>query len=198
MKNIILLSFLFFVSLSLKAQSGFEMKGYFGISGTSIARKVNLEGITEAEMTNLKEVGLLFSKGISKKVTITTGLNFGYGEVEFRPAICPNCSQQLTYYHNSNFEIISIPVYGSYSFWNFLYVTAGPIIDFQLSEGNNFSDQSGLGYLAGLGARFDSKKVSFSIFPNYKRHGAIPFDDSAEYKHILQELGVQFGVGYRF
>ena len=198
MKNIILLSFLFFVSFSLKAQSGFEMKGYLGISGTLIGPLEELDGASSVSIKNLKEVGLLLYKDINDKVGINLGLGYSYGKVDFKPVICPNCSQQLSYVHNPTFEMISVPLYADYSFFNFLYVAGGPILDFQLSSGNNFTDQSGLGYLIGLGGKVQTNRVDFSVFPNYKRHGVIPFREERVYKDVLQEFGVQFGIAYKF
>lgn len=94
--------------------------------------------------------------------------------------------------------MLSIPIYAEYDLGEIFYVAAGPIIDFQLSEGINITDQSGIGYLAGLGAKLNTNKVSFSIFPNYKRHAVVPFEKEGNYKHVLQELGIQLGVGYQF
>ncbi|EAZ80566.1 outer membrane beta-barrel protein [Algoriphagus machipongonensis] len=198
MKTKLLPFVLLLISFSAIAQSSLEVKGYFGVSGSTVARKVELTGASSVEMNSLMELGLLLSKNVGGNFRVTTGINYSFGEVDFSPMICPNCSMDLLYVHNYDFKMISVPVYGEYHFWNYLYLAAGPLLDFQRSKDNNFSDQSGLGYLIGLGGKYDANNFSFSIFPNYKRHGAIPFDDSAQYKHILQELGLQFGVGYRF
>ncbi|MEB2783849.1 hypothetical protein [Algoriphagus persicinus] len=178
------------------------MKGYFGISGTRADRKVALDGASSVDMKNFKEFGLLLSKSVGSNFRLNTGLNYAFGDVSFRPGRCgdPICMQasSLMYVHEAKFKMLSVPLYAEYGFWEFLYAAAGPIVDFQLSDGNNFSDQSGIGYLIGLGGRVETEKMSFSIFPNYKRHSVLPFDDSAMYKHVLQELGLQFGVGYKF
>lgn len=94
--------------------------------------------------------------------------------------------------------MLSFPIFAEYELGNFFYAAGGPILDFQLSEGNNFSDQSGLGYLVGLGGKVKIEKISFNVFPNYKRHSVIPFEKQQREKDILQEFGVQFGVGYKF
>lgn len=75
-------------------------------------------------------------------------------------------------------------------------MAAGPEIDLQLTE-NSFSYQSGLGYKVGLGGRYESGKLAFVLVPNLKRHSAIPFN-KVERKHILTELSLQVGVGYKF
>ena len=199
MKNALLLSFILLISFSVTAQSGLEVKGYFGISGARANWNEDLDGASSVDIKNFKELGILFSKSISDKFSLTGGLNYSFATVDFdanNPS-CINCLSIL-YNHNQDFQMLSIPIYAEYSLWKIFYAAAGPVMDFQLSEGNNFSDQSGVGYLAGIGAKLDTEKFSFSIFPNYKRHNVIPFEKEGNYKQILQEFGLQFGLGYKF
>lgn len=49
--------------------------------------------------------------------------------------------------------MLSIPLNAEYELTHFLFVAAGPLLDFQLSEDNNLENQSGLGYLVGLGGK---------------------------------------------
>ena len=198
MKNLTFLAFFLLMSVSVFAQSGFEVKGYFGVSGALANRKVELDGASSVTMKNLKEVGVLLSKDFTEKFSLSGGLNYSFAKVDFNPNFPPCMDCKYSYIHNSDFRMISIPVYAAYTLGKYFYAAAGPIVDFQLSEGNNFSDQSGFGYLVGLGGKVDKERFSFSIFPNYKRHSVIPFDNSPKYKHVLQEFGLQFGVGFKF
>ena len=199
MKKYTFLSLFLLISTAVFAQSGFEVKGYFGVSGALANRKVDLEGASSVEIQNFKEVGILLSRNLGEKFSLTGGLNYSFASVKFRIPQCPNCyPEQTLYAHNPDFGMLSIPIYAEYALGKYFYAAAGPLVDFQLSEGNNFSDQSGFGYLVGLGAKLNTDKLSFSVFPNYKRHSAIPFDNSPKYKHVLQEMGIQLGVGYSF
>lgn len=198
MKKSILLLCLVLCGISVFAQNGLEVKGYFGISGTLVGPNQDLIGSSSVSMADFREFGLLVSHGIGPKFRINTGVNYSYSTVEFSPAPCPNCFGNSLYVHNPDFEMLSIPVFAEYGLGKYFYAAAGTIIDFQLSEGNNFSDQSGFGYLAGLGARFGGPKLSFTVFPNYKRHSVIPFEQQENLKDVLQEFGVQFGIGYKF
>ncbi|UZD22341.1 hypothetical protein PBT90_02710 [Algoriphagus halophytocola] len=199
MKSALLLSFILLISLSVTAQSGLEVRGYFGVSGAQINWNKDLDGASSADIESLIEVGVLLSKSITEKIALTGGVNYGFAQVSYYPNIpsCVNCLS-IAYNHNPDFKMLSIPVYAEYKFGKLFYAAAGPIVDIQLSEGNNFSDQSGLGYLVGVGAKLQTEKLSFSIFPNYKRHNVIPFEELGNYKQILQELGVQLGVGFSF
>lgn len=197
MKNALLLSFILLISFSVTAQSGLEVKGYFGISGAMANWDTPLDGASSVDIENFMEFGVLFSKSISDKFSLTGGLNYSFATAEINS--CALCNETgLPYPYNRDFEMLSIPVKVEYALGKIFYASAGPIVDFQLSEGNNFSDQSGVGYLVGLGAKLNTDKLSFSIFPNYKRHNVIPFEKEGNYKQILQEIGVQLGVGYLF
>ena len=184
--------------VSAFGQSGIQVRGTAGISGSMVARKETLVGASSVEMDRVNEFGILISKALGEKFRITSGLSYISGEVEFLPN-CPGCfATQALYAHNPDFKMISIPVLGEYSLSKIFYVAAGPSLDFQKSEGNNFSDQSGLGYLVGIGARVQMGGFTLSILPNYKRHGVVPFEKTDRSKFIFQELGIQFGVGYNF
>lgn len=199
MKKSILLVYLFLCGVSGFAQNGLELRGYFGISGTLVGPKAGMVGTNSGTTEGFKEFGLSLSYGIGQKFRINGGLSYASAEVEFSPPPCPNCSGvNELYAHNPKFEMVSIPIFAEYSLTNFLFVAAGPVVDFQLSEGNNFDDQSGLGYLVGLGGKVEKEKFSFLLCPNYKRHSVLPFENNGDAKDILREFGVQLGVGYRF
>lgn len=198
MKKIIILVCFFGVHFGLIAQSSLEVKGYFGISGTQLARKVDIVGGGGVEMNNLKEFGFLLSKKISEKFKVTSGVGYSFGEVRFQSAPCPNCSDGFKVDRNADFRMLSFPIYAEYALGRYFYVAAGPIVDVELSKEETYSDQSGIGYLVGLGGRWQTEKLTFSIFPNFKRHSVVPFDNTANFKHVLQEIGVQAGLSYSF
>lgn len=186
------------LALNASAQSDFKIRGYYGVSGSSVARKVMFEGAGAVEMNQTQELGLILSKEFGTKFTLNAGVGYTYGKVDFFPP-CPTCFMpHILWGHEPKFRMLSVPIYGEYSLGKIFYLAAGPLLDFQQSEGNNFSDQSGLGYLAGIGARASVGNFVFSLFPNYKRHGVAPFERQEGYEFIFQELGVQIGLGYSF
>lgn len=193
---------LFFACLFLVvdaiAQSGIELRAYYGISGSSVARKVELVGASDVEMNRVMELGFTASRSMGEKVRVNTGINYTFGKVSYisNSPPCVNCL--IGYDHNPNFRMVSVPLFGEIALGKVFYAGAGPLVDFQLSEKNNFTRQSGLGYLVGLGARASAGNFVFSLFSNYKRHGVAPFVRSMSQKFIFQELGMQMRVGYRF
>lgn len=199
MKKSILLVCLLLCGTIVFAQGSLEVKGYFGGSGTLVGPNADVVGGSSVELEGFKEFGLIFSKGIGGKFRLNGGLAFAYSQVNFTPNIppCFNCLS-VSYSYNPDFRMISVPAFAEYQLTKFLFVAAGPLIDFQLSKGNRFDQQSGIGYLLGLGGKVRSEKFTFSLFPNYKRHAVIPFEKPIGYKDFLQEFGLQLGVGYSF
>ncbi len=198
MKSIFLVICFCFLGASVFAQNGFEVKSFFGFSSTLVGPKQEIVGVGSGNMENLKEFGLILSQEIGQKLRLNSGVNYSFSTVRFVPPPCPNCTSNDLFAHNPSFKMLSIPVFAEYALGDFFYAAAGPILDFQLSEGNNISDQSGLGYLVGLGGKVQKEKFSFSVFPNYKRHSVLPFEDNGNAKDILREFGVQLGLGYKF
>lgn len=139
-------------------------------------------------MDGFKEVGLMLSKGIGKKLRINAGVGCANSTVEFSPVSFPNCFADFIFIQNRDFEMLSIPVLAEYVLGKYFYGATGPAVDFQHSEWNIFSDQSGFGYLVELGARFGGEKLSFIVFPNYKRYSLIPFEKQEGAKDILHEF----------
>jgi hypothetical protein len=203
MKFNLLLVFLLLCGNVAFGQSGLEVKGYYGVSGTLVGPDANLAGGSSVEMDGFREFGVMLSSGVGGKFRLNGGLSYAYSSAEGGNNYCALCGESefpnpnLPNSYNQDFRMLSIPVYAEYELTNFLFVAAGPLLDFQLSEGNNFDDQSGLGYLVGLGGKVGTEKFTFSVFPNYKRHAVIHFDKPQGYKDFLQEFGLQLGVGYR-
>jgi len=194
MKRNLLLIFLLLNSAFAFGQNGLDVKGYFGFSGTRVGPTSDFAEGVSLKVKEFKEFGLMFSSGIGGKFRLNGGLSYSYGKVWIQ---CDLCSRSdLANPYNQDFRMLSFPVFAEYELTNFFFVAAGPLLDFHLSEGNNLADQSGLGYLVGLGGKVKTEKFTFSVFPNYKRHALFPFDKPEGSKSFLQEFGLQLGVGY--
>ncbi|WP_194974171.1 outer membrane beta-barrel protein [Aquiflexum lacus] len=192
-KKYILSIGLFLTSLGTYCQNVNELKVFAGTSKAFINRQVPMFGEGSIQTRNFVECGVIFYSQVLENTRVGLGFNYSNSLIDFNanPA-----NHTLTQY-SQRFQLISVPVLLEYNFFNYLFLSGGPLVDFQLTE-NNFSDQSGIGYLLELGGKYGTGNLSFSLFPNFKKHSAIPFIRPENSKHILTELGVQFGVGYKF
>ncbi|MFD2037065.1 outer membrane beta-barrel protein [Belliella marina] len=141
------------------------------------------------DVEKFREFGLLFGKELNGKWAVETGVNIAAANVIVRSGPGPEIN--VTRY---KFEMLSFPVIVKYSISSFLYVNGGPLLDIQRSEKSTIN-QSGIGYLIGIGAQQYFNNVGIYLNPHLKRHAAISFDSSIE---NLTELGVQLGVAYKF
>ncbi|WP_111672048.1 outer membrane beta-barrel protein [Algoriphagus litoralis] len=196
-KYILVLTFSFF-AITAVGQSKYSVRGFGGFSGSRVATTKDYIGLGSVDMREFFEFGIIFSRKIGDRFSINSGISYLSSKVDFIPgSSCPNCSQILIA-HNSDFRMISVPIFAEYDLGKVFFVSAGPLVDFQLSEGNNFDELSGLGYFVGMGARMNLGSFDFSLLPNYKRHGVVPFEKSEGAKYVLQELGIQLSLGYNF
>ncbi len=185
-------------SSGVLAQNAFYTKAYYGVSSTDLSKKSGFVGGSSYNVDGFREFGFLIGKELSKKWEIETGLNIASANItpiiDFFPQQIQASSVAIT-----RFQAYNFPLLMRYNFLPFLYINAGPIITIDSSEeilsfpsGRN---QSGVGYLVGIGAQHYFNKIGFFIHPHFKRHGTVSFE-SANYN--LTELGVQVGVGYKF
>ncbi len=96
-------------------------------------------------------------------------------------------------------ELISIPLIARMDLGKFLFINAGPSVDFEVNrfENAHHSRQSGIGMSAGIGARYRITNVTLWANPFFKRHAVIPFN-SQQHPAKLNVAALAIGVDYRF
>jgi hypothetical protein len=185
--------FISIITILSYSQNSNELRIYYGISDSELLRNQNLDGAGNYETTNFNEFGFKYLRQISDNFSIESGINISKADLKYTLSSFDGHPVLPTY---EKIEIISIPVYANYTFWKYVFLNGGPIIDFQTSD--NYSDsQSGIGYSLGIGGKYNFDKFLIFINPNFKRHSVIPFEKE-NYHQKLTEFGVQIGLGYKF
>ena len=179
------------ITIQCYSQNSNEFRIYYGFSESELLRNQDLDGTGSTNLNNFSEFGVRYLRQIKNNFSIELGLNYLNVEesITSAPADFP-----ITRFEN--IEIISIPIYANYTFWKYLFVNGGPIIDFQISD-NSSDSQAGIGYSLGFGGKYDFDNFLIFINPNYKRHAVMPFEKENYYQK-LTELGIQIGLGYKF
>lgn len=93
MKINLLLVFLLLCGNVAFGQSGLELKGYFGVSGTLVGPNADVAGGSSVEMEGFREFGLTLSKEIGGKFRLNGGLSYAYSNVEGGNNYCALCSE---------------------------------------------------------------------------------------------------------
>ena len=179
-------------SIKCFSQTSNELRVYYGFVDSEILTNEELQGYGSYNNCHSYEFGFKYSREISNRLSIETGINFLSTQVQILPAFTgmPRILKE------EDLKLISIPIYANYSFGDYFFIYGGPLTDFQL-EDKSFDAQSGIGYAFGIGGKFNFKNYKIYITPNFKRHSFIPFEKENSLDKLL-ELGIQLGVGYAF
>ena len=180
------------LAINSYSQNSNELRLYYGISYADFLRNQSLDGAGGYEITNFNEFGIKYLRQLFDNFHIETGINYSTSDVKIAPAFMGDPVQS----RYEKLEIVSIPIYANYTFWKYLFVNGGPIINFQTPD-NSTDSQSGIGYSLGIGGEYNFDKFLIFINPNFKRHSVIPFEKENHHQK-LTELGIQFGIGYKF
>ena len=188
----IIFSFLI-LTLGAFAQSKNEVSIVYGIAKYSLGLP-GLVGGAGYEGKGSTILGLKYSRRISSLFAIESGLEYSTNKIDITSAPgLPLNTQKAT------IEMLTIPVYGSISFWKYFFVNAGPLIDFEVNriKTPKTDSQSGLGVGLGVGGKYTMKNFTVSVNPYKERHAVIPF--TKERNHMRgEEIGVKIGLGYLF
>lgn len=135
---------------------------------------------------------LKYSRKINTFFSIETGLEYSLNKIEkhYFP-------DGIMHYKESSIKMLSIPIYGDLTILKYLFVYAGPSIDFELNHQNSQStfNQSGLGFEFGTGGRYSFKNFTISLNPFYQKHLILQYK-KGEYHENLFEGGIKLGLGY--
>lgn len=193
MKKAITLFVFVFLTLGIFAQSRNEVSIVYGLANYSLGLP-GLVGGASYEGKGSTILGLKYSRSISGLFAIESGIEYSTNKIEITPApgLPPN-TQEAT------IQMLTIPVYGSISFWKYFFLNAGPLVDFEVNrlKTPKTDSQSGLGFGLGVGGRYIRKSITISVNPYFESHAVIPFNK--EPNHLSGwEMGFKIGLGYLY
>lgn len=191
-KKLLFLPLFILMGLNSFSQDRNELRVFSGIADSKLVRDEKLLGSGSTEVKNYVEFGARYLHEFVDNVSLETGLTYSTADLELTPDFtgAPIVSKL------EKIELVSIPLYVNYGFWNYFFVNGGVFLDVQMAE-TSVDSQSGFGYGIGVGGRYRLKNFFIYASPNYKRHADAPFDKQ-DYHQELTEIGVQFGVGILF
>ena len=154
------------------------------------------EGGPYYKIKNPAEFGVKYLYNISNSFQMETGVNYFNSNVIEEHTLALIGGTFPPDEKVGNLNLISIPIYANYTLWDYFFVNGGPSLDFQLSK-EEFSSQSGIGFQAGIGAKYPYKDFLFFVNPAVRMNSIIPFEkDNNHYN--LSGFTIQTGVGYKF
>ena len=186
-----------FVFVSLNAQNLSSERGKIGITYT--LGKSNVANIPRVNSDSYHEnlyhysLGVNYIYPLNSWLEAETGIEYSKNNIKF--FAYPN---GITYFVGErNLSLISIPLTLRADFLKFLFADAGTFIDFDFSSKDEIIDnQTGMGIVVGLGAKYDFKfGISLFVNPFARLHSLVPFAPE-KYHNRLFDKGFRFGMTY--
>lgn len=195
MKKILLYTFLFISTISY-AQDQNQISISLGVGKNGILQDESLHSSTiKGEQFNSIELRYVhnFVKRFNRRKVwaIETGIFYSLHEVIVNE---PSSSRF------ENIVVFSIPTFIRYNFYNYFYISGGPIFSKELisEEFDYRSKQDGMGIGIEFGGEYHiSKNILLIINPFVRQYNLVQFNKTV-YHDALTEYGVKFGVAYEF
>ena len=149
------------------------------------------------EGTGAYLIGLKYSRRITKRIEIESGINFSQNKIKILPNLWSSVYIPPIY---TDLYLLSVPVLFKYYFGKVFFINAGTQIDFETNsnKNNSINSQSGIGYSFGFGTRLKIVDNYFiSINPYFKQHARIAFNHET-YPKRLTEFGVKLDFSFYF
>jgi hypothetical protein len=195
MKRYLLLIVALGFSISNFAQNKNEISVFYGKSAGpatfSVLRNGFLDGASSGFLKENNSIGLRYISSIknNQKLKIEAGIDYLFGKLEIKPVPIGDTNDDAS--REEKFNLISTPIFINHYFGKYFFINEGIIIDYQKSETDTYTGfGAGIGF--GIGAKFEYNNYTFYLNPTYKRHLFL------SKKYGLIELGIKFGIGYKF
>lgn len=190
---------LIFTVFNLQAQQTLP-KGAIGITYSGLGDNdafywESLEGAGSYTGKGYYSIGVNYIRPALSFLDIETGIEYSRCKYRFSNAsLGPNAPEPFMLTN----KVITIPATMRLNFLRYFFFNAGLLLDINLENNNHLDNQTGVGAIIGLGAKYDFKQIPIGIFlnPYYKHHAILPFSFE-KYHQRTDEAGFRFGIVYR-
>ncbi len=192
-KSAVILSFLL-ISKGLFAQEKHSI-GIHYLHGWNEMYQPQLVGAASHKGNGSSQWGMHYSYGFNEKTRLITGFSLTRSRFTTTPA--PVNPPQTSY--EAEIGFMSIPIGIDYDFSKYFYISGSLLFDVQFSKTKDSSidDQSGIGLAAGIGGKYQYKRLIFYVQPLIQMHSVISFQESWKHERML-ETGIEAGLAVNF
>ena len=140
--------------------------------------------------------GITYIQQISSRFDLEIGIEYRNSSFGVNPLLL---AEELNTQSYVDFSLIEIPITVRFNFWQYFFLNSGMLLNFDISEDTYTRNQTGIGIVFGIGAKYDFKNTPIGAFfnPYLKYRPLIPFLRKI---HSLRtaEVGFRIGVVYNF
>ncbi len=199
-------SLLFLVLFSVLSLSGFTQEedsflnqGSIGITFSSLGDNelVRFEQLIGAPGTRGKHfytIGVNYLVPLNPTFELETGIEYSHHKIMVDPNLPPSMDQPE---YSIHLDVLTLPFGARVNFLKYFFISAGGMINLDMSNAAEADKQTGLGATASLGAQYDfNQGISVFVNPYLKANGLLPFDSERHHQRLLV-TGWRFGILYR-
>ena len=160
----------------------------------ALVRFEPLDGAASYSGKRFYSLGLDYLIPISQNFDFETGIEYSHHKMMVDPNLPPSMDKpEYPVYLN----ILTVPVAVRVNFLKYFFVSAGGMVNLDVSGSGGADTQTGLGACASLGVKYDFESgLSAFINPYLKANGLLPFAPG-DYQQRLVVSGWRFGILYR-
>ena len=202
MKQLFTVIVILFIGSQILAQNTNRINLFYGFASNELIRNVDLDGAPSYKGKGSTIIGVTYQRTLYKSLSLETGLEYSKNKIEITPIYYP----EIHMYTSKNIvtqkvsvNMITIPIYANYTFLKYFYANAGVLIDFEINRDDypKTSEQSGIGFGAGIGGQYTFQNFTLFINPMIRFHAVIANEKENYHQHIT-ESGMKIGIAYNF
>jgi hypothetical protein len=141
--------------------------------------------------------GLSYVQPLCSWIDFESGIEYSSYTITVKPMSMPDIHYSP---YNRNISLINIPITARINFLKYFFINGGLMLDIETGASSPIDNQTGIGTLMGIGAKYNLKNGLGAFVNGYaKFHSLIPLSaESDDYRWRLIEAGVRMGITYSF
>jgi len=138
-------------------------------------------------------IGMTYVLPLQKWLEAETGLEYSKHSIIIQPDLPPNMDVTS---RKEKISLVNIPITLRANFLKYFFVNGGLFIDIDSSINSPIDNQTGIGAIVGISAKYDFDfGISVFVNPYTKIHSLLPFQ-LERYPQRILESGVRIGLTY--
>jgi hypothetical protein len=166
---------------------------FSSLGESDVFRFDELDGAAHYEGDYFLALGVNYLYPLSNWLEVESGIEFLKHRIVYDPIRIPEMSYSL---HTDDLYLVNIPVTLRVNFLKYFFVNGGLLFEVDASTDSPIDNQTGIGSLFGIAAKYDFKNgISVFLNPYAKMHSLVPFSNT-KYHQRIWENGVRVGCTY--
>ena len=202
--KIFTLGLLIILSCSLSAQEKRSMKRSIGFtfsafddSNSNVIHSKILDGGASYSCKKVYTFGVSYIHPIRPWIDIESGIEYSNHTITVKPMTMPDMEYSYSEY-DKDISLINIPVTARINFLKYLFFNGGTILDLEVGSSSPINNQTGLGVLFGIGAKYNLNNGIGAFINGYSKiHSLVSFSSDYHYRRLI-DGGLRIGIMYSF